>query len=154
LSSFAKVSQVSPAGFLETNQGLAKAVHARMAGFHNPSSWAMIRIRGLFRPLLTTGSHVGCVTSLVDRCPSLLTVKALVSTKMLRFFRCGLWATHHNKVAPSPTKHLRLPMIEFCPMHTSDYRVSEVTCIRKYKMSRALWGSASPGLHPTERAPQ
>ena len=52
-----------------------------------------------------------------------------------------------SKTRPSPTKHLTLPMIEFCPMLTSGYGVPEVTCIKKNKMSRALSVMAPRGLH-------
>ncbi len=38
-------------------------------------------------------------------------------------------------------------MIEFCPLYTSGYRVPEVTCINKYKMSRALSHSPVQGFH-------
>ena len=54
-----------------------------------------------------------------------------------------------SKTRPSPTKHLTLPMIEFCPMFTSGYGVPEVTCIKKNKMSRALSVMAPRGFHRT-----
>ncbi len=91
-------SQVSPIGLLETHQNLAKAVHPRMASFHNPPSCTMIRIRGFFLSLLATGADVGSVASLFHRLAGLCAVKGLVSTQMLRFFRCGFRAIGHNTV--------------------------------------------------------
>ena len=296
-------SQIAPIGLLEPYQDLAKAVHPRMAGFHNPSSRAVTWIRRFFLPLLTARSDVRSIAPVFHRRTRLATVKALVSTQVLRLFRCGLWASHHNtvqnhlhlsdvmtvgprdddgergtsavhqdmslgpffspdlsdwlrrtplreglcslhhpyfasprqspatrhnpsnrparepgrtrlgptpgssggwrwhnrialvgepstdnlsvahtqclqkpagmatacarhqglvcipcadlekaaesKVAPSPIKHPKRPMTESCPMHTSGYRVPEITCIKKYKMSRALLLEVPPTLHPT-----
>ena len=91
-------TQIPFIGLLKADQDFPKTVHPRMAGFHNPPPCSMTRNRGLFLSLLATGADVGSVASLFHRLAGLCAVKGLVSTQMLRFFRCGFRAIGHNTV--------------------------------------------------------
>ena len=91
-------TQIPFIGLLKADQDFPKTVHQRMAGFHNPPSCAMTRNRCFFLSLLTTGSDMWSIASVLHRHAGLFAVKGLVSTQMLRFFRCRLGAIDHNIV--------------------------------------------------------
>jgi hypothetical protein len=135
------------------------------ANRHNPSNrLARVQRKIQFAPIprstgerrpdnriaLAAGPSTGNLCATHTRCLQTPAGMAMACARHLRPFcipSSDLEKAVESKARLSPTKGRILPMIEFCPLHTSGYRVPEVTCIKKHEMSRAFSPGSARSFH-------